>query len=377
MKFIVSRDVLYKNLNAISGVLASNSSLAILDNFLFTVEGQQLTVTASDLDTTMNAIIELSNVEGEGSVAVPSKILLETLKLIPETPVVFVFDLENNILKFTAANGEYDSPCFPGNEFPQISPLENANSFEIDPLVLQRAVSKTLFATGNDELRPNMMGVLCELSSDYITFVSTDAHKLVRYRNNKVKTDDFTSFILPKKPLSQLKTILVGITEPVKVNYSSETSHIQFVFDNITLYSRLKEGKFPNYESVIPTENPNKLVVSREEFLKSIRRVGIFSSQSTYQVRVALSDESIHITAEDIDYSNKAEENISGIYNGEPMEIGFNSKFLREMLENMDAQEISIEMSQPNRAAIILPVEEFSKEENLLMLIMPVMLGNY
>lgn len=376
MKFIVSRDVLYKNLSAISGVLCTNSTLPILDNFLFTINGDFLTLTASDLDSTMSALIELSYVEGEGSVAVPSKILLETLKLIPETPIVFAIDEENNVIKFTAANGEYDSPCFPGNEYPQIKKMEQCNSFEIDSNILQRAISKTLFASGNDELRPNMMGVLCELSSECITFVATDAHKLARYRNNTIKTDDFASFILPKKPISQLKNVLLGLSEPVKVEYSSDTNHIQFSFGNIILYSSLKEGKYPNYEAVIPTENPNVFIVSREDFLKSIRRVGIFSNQSTFQVRVSLNEETTNISAEDIDYSNKAEESISGTYVGEHMDIGFNSRFLREMLENMDSPEIRIEMSQPNRAALIMPSEEFSAEESLLMLIMPVMLND-
>ncbi len=377
MKFIVSRDILLKNLTAISGVLGSNNSLSILDNFLFSVEGDKLTVTASDLETTMNAVIELTNVEGEGAIAVPSKIILETLKLLPETPVVFIFDMENKILKFTAANGEYDSPCFSGDEFPRIQPINEPKSFEIDAQTLQRAVSKTLFATGNDEIRSNMMGVLCELSSEYITFVATDAHKLVRFRSQKVKTDDFTSFILPKKPLMQLKTILLSTTDTVHVNYSSETHHIQFTFENIEIFSKLKEGKFPNYEAVIPTENPNKLVVLRDDFLKSIRRVGIYSSQSTYQVRISLNEETVNITGEDIDYSNKAEEVISGNYTGEPMDIGFNSKFLREILENIDSQEIVLEMSLPNRAALILPTKQFNDEEDLLMLIMPIMLNNY
>lgn len=377
MKFIVSRDVLFKNLNNIGGVINSNNSMAILDNFLFVVEGEQLTITASDLETTMSAVIELSNVEGEGAVAVPAKILLETLKLIPDTPIVFVFDLETMFLKFTAANGEYDSPCYPSEEFPTITPLENPESFSIEPIILQRAISKTIFAAANDEMRPNMTGVLCELSSENITFVATDAHKLARYRNTKVKTDDFTSFIFPKKPLNQLKAVLQNATEPVTVSYAPGTNHLQFAFENMLLFTRLKDGKFPNYETVIPTENPNKLVISRDELLKCIRRVGIFASQSTYQIRVSLSEERINIMAEDIDFSNKAEEDVSGIYSGEPLEIGFNSKFLREMLENMDAPEIRIEMSQPNRAAIILPSEEFMPEENLLMLIMPVMLGNY
>lgn len=377
MKFIVSRDVLFKNLNTISGVINSNNTLDILNNFLFVVEGEQLTITASDLETTMCAVIELSNVEGEGAIAVPAKLLLETLKLIPETPIVFVFDTESMFLKFTAANGEYDSPCYPSDEFPVITPIENPESFTMEPIILQRAISKTIFAAANDEMRPNMTGILCELSSENITFVATDAHKLARYRNTKVKTDDFTSFIFPKKPLNQLKSVLQNVTEDVRVSYSPGTNHIQFTFENIILFTLLKDGKFPNYETVIPTENPNKLIIAKEELLRCIRRVGIFANQSTYQIRVSLSEENIEITAEDIDFSNKAEESVSGIYTGEPMDIGFNSKFLREMLENMDATEIRIEMSQPNRAAIILPSEEFSPEENLLMLIMPVMLGNY
>jgi DNA polymerase-3 subunit beta len=375
MKFIVSRDVLYKNLSAISGVLGSNSTMAILDNFLFTVKGNTLTLTASDLDSTMTAVIELTNVEGECCVAVPSKIMLETLKLVGENPIVFVINEENNEVKYTIANGEYEAPCFPGNEYPQMPVMQNAESFEMEPTILQRAISKTLFATGNDELRPNMMGVFCELNSECITFVATDAHKLVRYRNTKNTSENPASFILSKKPLAHLKTILSGVDTPVKVEYSAENNHIQFSFGNLQLYSSLKEGKYPNYENVIPKENPNTLVVNREEFLRSIKRVGNYSNQSTFQVRVSLSEEGTNITAEDIDFSNKAEESIAGLYSGEKMDIGFNSKFLREMLENMDGAEIRLEMSRPDRAALILPVEEFSAEENLLMLIMPVMLN--
>lgn len=375
MKFIVSRDVLYRNLSAVSGVMSSNSSMAILGNFLLTIKDDKLKLTASDLDSTMTAEIELENVEGEGAVAVPAKTLLETLKLIPETPLVFAIDEEKNIFKFTAANGEYDAPCFDGNEYPQIKEMTNPSFFDIEASILQRAISKTLFATGTDELRPTMMGVLCELSGEGITFVSTDAHKLVRYRNTKVKSDDPTSFILPKKPIAHLKNILTGLDENVHVEYSKEQNHIRFSFDNLVLYSSLKEGKYPDYEKVIPKENPNNLVVSREDFLKSIRRVGIYSNQSTFQIRVSLSQEATNITAEDMDFSNKAVEVISGEYAGEKMDIGFNSRFLREMLENMDGDQIRIEMSKPNRAALILPMEQFDENEDLLMLIMPVMLN--
>ncbi|MBR6333798.1 MAG: DNA polymerase III subunit beta [Bacteroidales bacterium] len=375
MKFIISRNVLFHNLSAISGVIGSNNSLPILDNFLFTIKDEKLYLMASDMDSTMTAVIELDNVEGEGCVAVPSKILLETLKLIPETPIVFAIEEEKNIFKFRAANGEYDAPCFNGDEFPRPTEIENPQNFDIPATILHRAISKTLFATGTDELRPTMMGVFCELSEEGISFVSTDAHKLVRYTNATVKTDEYVSFILPKKPLGHLKNILPGVNEDIHVTYSKETNHICFSFSNFTLYSSLKEGKYPNYENVIPKENHNVLTVSREELIKSIRRVGIYSNQSTYQIRITLSESATNITAEDMDYSNKAEESISGEYNGEPMEIGFNAKFLREMLENIDTPEVRLEMSQPKRAALLFPADETDDKESLLMLIMPVMLN--
>ena len=379
MKFIVSRNELYKNLSAISGVLSSNNTMPILDNFLFTISGNTLTVTASDLDCTMCAEIELSNVDGEGSIAVPSKNLLDTLKLIPEIPIVFstIEDGDKISLRYTAAEGKYDDHCFPGDEYPSIKPMEDFMSFEIEAPVLYKAISKTLFATGNDELRPNMMGVFCELNAEDITFVATDAHKLVRFRSTAVKTADATKFILPKKPLQQLKSVIGGNNGTIKVDYLSNGSRIRFSFDNIVLYSSLKEGNYPNYRNVIPNSNDKSFVVSRDSFLQCIRRVGIYANQSTYQIRISLNDEITTIAAEDTDYSKKAEETIVGIYTGEPMEIGFNSKFLREILENIESNEIQIEMSQPNRAALIYPADQQESDaDNLLMLIMPVMLNS-
>ena len=379
MKFIVSRNELYKNLSAISGVLSTNNTMPILDNFLFTISGNTLTVTASDLDCTMCAEIELSNVDGEGSIAVPSKNLLDTLKLIPEIPIVFstIEDGDKVALRYTAAEGKYDDHCFPGEEYPGIKPLEDFQSFEIEAPVLHKAISKTLFATGTDELRPNMMGVFCELNADDITFVSTDAHKLVRFRSTTVKTMDPTSFILPKKPLQQLRNVISGNNDKIKVDYLPDGSRIRFSFNNIVLYSSLKEGKYPNYRNVIPSNNDKSFVVSRDSFLQCIRRVGIYANQSTYQIRISLNDEITTIAAEDIDYSKKAEETIVGIYTGEAMEIGFNSKFLREILENIESNEIQMDLSQPNRAALIYPADQKEGDaENLLMLIMPVMLNN-
>lgn len=374
MKFIVSSDLLYRNLSAISGVMGTNSTMPILDNFLVTIEGNQLKLTASDLESTMTSVIELDNVEGEGSVAVPAKILLETLKLMPDMPLVFAIDSENNILKFSSANGEYGAPCFPSDEYPVVKPIEEPKSFDIRASVLQRAISKTIFATGNDELRPNMMGVLCELAADNITFVATDAHKLVRYRNAEVKTEEFSSFILPKKPIAHLKNILSN-AETVHVDYSENTHHIRFSFGTFELYSSLKEGKYPNYEAVIPKENPNVLTIGRDEFLKSIRRLGNYSSQSTFQVRLSLGETGLNLTAEDMDFSYKGAENIQCEYQGEPMEIGFNSRFLREMIENIDADNIQMSFSKPQRAALISPTVQHDVNEDVLMLIMPVMLN--
>jgi len=374
MKFIVSSDLLYRNLSAISGVMGTNSTMPILDNFLVTIEGNQLKLTASDLESTMTSVIELDNVEGEGSVAVPAKILLETLKLMPDMPLVFAIDSENNILKFSSANGEYGAPCFPSDEYPVVKPIADPKSFDIRASVLQRAISKTIFATGNDELRPNMMGVLCELAADNITFVATDAHKLVRYRNAEVKTEEFSSFILPKKPIAHLKNILAN-ADTVHVDYSENTHHIRFAFGTFELYSSLKEGKYPNYEAVIPRENPNVLTIGRDEFLKSIRRLGNYSSQSTFQVRLSLGETGLNLTAEDMDFSYKGAENIQCEYQGEPMEIGFNSRFLREMIENIDADNIQMSFSKPQRAALISPTVQHDVNEDVLMLIMPVMLN--
>lgn len=376
MNFIVSRDSLFKNLNALNGVISSGNTVPMLDNFLFQIEGDRLTLTASDIDTTMTAVIQLSHVEGEGSVAIPARLLMETLKLIPDVPVVFEVNEELTHVKFTAGQGEYDSPCFDGVDFPLLKPMEDPQTFHIDAQVLQRAISKTLFAAGNDELRPNMMGIFCELSEEHITFVATDAHKLSRYRNTGVKVDQFASFILPKKPMNHLRTVLTSVGGDVQVDYTtSPTSNfVSFAFENMILYSSLREGRFPAYESVIPKDNPIIYRVNRVDFLNSIRRVGIYSNQSTYQVRIGLSDELTTLSAENFDFSNKAEETIHGELTGEPMDIGFNSKFLREILENMDSTEVELHMSEPSRAALVLPSEN-EEDEDLLMLIMPVMIA--
>ncbi len=377
MRFIVQSPLLLRNLQTISGVLSSNSTLPILENFLFVLKDSSLVVTASDLETTMTVNIPLDNEtineSEEGVVAIPAKKLLESLKTFPDIPLVFNINTENYGVEISAGEGKYKLSGQNADEFPQIPVLEDTTVTEINSEIIASAIAKTMFATGNDELRPVMSGIFCELTPDDFTFVATDAHKLVRYKRTDAKAENSTSFILPKKPLTQLKTSLVNKDTMVKIEYNQRNAF--FSFDNIELVCRLIEGKYPNYEAVIPKENPNKLVVDRLSFLNAIRRVAIFANQSTHQVRIKMSGQEIIMSAEDIDYANEARERLACSYEGEPMEIGFNSKFLQEMLNNIDNEMISIEMSQPNRAGILFPVDNDNKDEDILMLVMPVMLN--
>lgn len=377
MRFIVQSPLLLRNLQTISGVLSSNSTLPILENFLFVLKNGSLVVTASDLETTMTVNIPLDNEtlgeSEEGIVAIPAKKLLESLKTFPDIPLVFSIDSENYSIEISAGEGKYKLSGQNADEFPQIPVLEDTTITEVNSEIIANAISKTMFATGNDELRPVMSGIFCEFTSDDFTFVATDAHKLVRYRRTDAKAENSSSFILPKKPLTQLKNSLQNKDTKVRIEYNNRNAY--FSFDNIELVCRLIEGKYPNYEAVIPKENPNKLIVDRLSFLNAIRRVAIFANQSTHQVRMKMNGQEIIMTAEDIDYSNEARERLACTYEGEPMEIGFNSKFLQEMLNNLENEMITIQMSQPNRAGILVPVDNDNKEEDILMLVMPVMLN--
>ena len=374
MKFIVSSAVLLKNLQSISGVLSSSSALPILENFLFELEDSSLRVTASDLETTMTVTIPLSMTEEGGLVAVPAKILLETLKTLPDIPVTFTVNTyTDNIIELQTGEGKYKLAGQDGESFPKPPVMENVSSLSVDSVLLAEAIIKTVFATGNDELRPAMSGVFCELSPDDITFVATDAHKLVRYKRTDATAIDAVSFILPKKPLNQLKGLLVAEDVPVQLEYNE--TNASFKFRNILLVCRLIEGRYPNYDAVIPLENPNKLVIDRLTLLNAIRRVSIFANQSTHQVRLAISGQELQLAAEDIDFANEARERLTCSYEGMDLEIGFNSRFLAEMLNNLDSTEISLEMSEPNRAGILRPVSNENEHEDILMLVMPVMLA--
>ena len=372
MKFIVSSSALLRQLSALSGVLSTNNALPILDNFLFQINKGELKISASDLETTMTATISVES-KDSGTIAVPARLLLDTLKTFPEQPLTFTIDKKKFAIEISSDYGKYKLTGHDGEDFPKIAEIESPSAFEMDSDTLNKAISKTLFAVGNDELRPVMCGVFVQLESNGITFVSTDAHKLVRYRRSDAKSKKASSYIIPRKPLTLLKNILSGDGK-VKVEYNN--TNVSFSFGNSHLVSRLIDGKYPNYDAVIPKENPNKMIVDREAFLNSIRRVSIFANKTTHQVRLKVKGSELNVSAEDLDFSNEASERLTCSYKGEDMEIGFNSKFLAEMLSNMDSEEVQFEMSSPNRAGVMVPAKNGNKEEDILMLVMPVMLNN-
>lgn len=373
MKFIVSSSLLLKQLQSISGVLSTNNTLPILDNFLFELTDKQINISASDLETTMTARINVDMSEGEGGVAIPAKILLDTLKTFSDIPVTFDINESSFGVTLTAGEGKYKLAGQNGDEYPKPVPIENAASLELNAEILYSAITKTLFAASNDDLRPVMAGVFCEISSENTTFVATDAHKLVRYRRTDIKSEHAASFILPKKPLNQLKHILLQDDAPVRIEYSE--TNARFAFKHFTLICRLIDGRYPNYSAVIPADNPNKLTLDRQLFLNAIKRVSIFSNQTTYQVKFKIAGRELTLSAEDLDYSNEARERLECHYDGNDLEIGFNSKFLAEMLNNLETDQVMVAMSEPNRAGLITPVNNETEGEDILMLVMPVMLN--
>lgn len=372
MKFIVSSTYLLKQLQILGGVINNNNTLPILDNFLFELKKDELTVSASDLETTMKAKLKVES-DSEGAIAVPARLLLETLKTFPEQPLTFVVE-DNNTIELSSNHGKYALAYANGEEFPNAVELNDPSSTIIQGDVLAMAISKTIFASGNDDLRPVMSGVFFQFSTEGLTFVATDAHKLVKYSREDVTASQAAEFIMPKKPLNLLKGILAGSETDVLIEYNE--SNAKFIFEDTELICRLIDGKYPNYEAVIPKENPNKLVIDRSQFLSSVRRVSIFSNKTTHQVRLKIAGAELNISAEDIDYSNKAEERLTCSYQGDDMQIGFNSRFLTEMLNNLNANDVQLEMSLPNRAGILTPVDGLDEGEKITMLVMPVMLNS-
>lgn len=372
MRFIVSTSVLLKQLQAVNGASSSSTVLPILENFLFEIKDNVLTISATDLQTSMVTFLQVESKE-EGRIAVPAKILLDTLKTLPDQPIAFTVDQETSAIEISAGDGKYKLSGENADDFPKIPVVDNAASVMILASVLAESINKTIFAVSNDELRPAMTGVYCHLSPESTTFVGTDAHKLVRYRRNDVKSEVEASLILPKKALSLLKSSLPSEDITVSIEYNSTSAF--FKFGNIHLICRLIDERYPDYEAVIPTLNPNKLSIDRVQFLNSLRRVVIYANKTTHQVRLKIAGSELNISSEDLDFANEAHERLSCQFEGEDMEIGFNAKFLIEMLNNLDCEEVQLEMSTANRAGLLTPLVS-DESEDVLMLVMPVMLNN-
>ncbi len=373
MKFIVNSAYLLKQLSHINGVITTNPVVPILENFLFELEKGALTVTASDLQTSMITELQVESKE-KGSIAVPARILLDTLKNLPEQPVTFSIDESTYSIEIISDNGRYKLSGENATDFPKVPSVSNDFTAEISTEVLARAINNTIFATSNDELRPAMTGVYVNLGEKNSTFVATDGHRLVRYRRADVKSENGSSIIIPRKALNLLKATLP--TENTEVSLNFNMSNAYFKFGNIRMICRLIDERFPDYDNVIPTQNNIQMSIERTDLLGALKRISIYANKTTHQVRLKITGSELQISAEDLDFSNEANERLSCEHDGEDIEIGFNAKFLIEMLTNMDSDKIKLTMSAPNKAGVILPAEK-DQSEDILMLVMPVMLNQY
>ena len=373
MKFVVSSSALLKQLSAINGVITTNPVVPILENFLCDLQNGTLRVTASDLQTTVITELDVDT-QDKGSIAVPARILLDTLKNLPEQPVTFSIDESTYTIEIQSANGRYRLSGENATDFPKVPLVEDGHSVEMPSDVLANAVSNTIFATSTDELRPAMTGVYVNLNGADSTFVATDGHRLIRYRRDDIGSEAKSPIIIPRKALTLLRSVLPS--ENVSVSVQFNASNAFFKFGNIRMVCRLIDERYPDYENVIPQDNNNRMTVNRPTLLSSLKRIAIYANKTTHQVRLKVSDNQLHVSAEDIDFSNDANETLVCEHEGDEIEIGFNARFLIEMLSNLDTEEVIFKFSQPNRAGLIEPSEK-EDHEDVLMLVMPVMLNNY
>ncbi len=375
MNFVISSSELFAHLQSIKQVISSKNSLPILDNILFQIDGKNLQLTASDLESTLITNLELANVEGEGVIAIEAKRLLDILKEFSEQPLTFNIAPETFKVEMLSQNGKFELIGQDGNDFPKLPAIKKGKGSKISlsAELLLSGINKTIFATAEDELRPVMNGIFIEISPEELRFVATDAHKLVRYKRFNVATDITSSFILPKKPASLLKNLITKGAIEVEVEFDEKNAFFTILSNK--LISRLTEGNYPAYNSVIPVDNPNKLTVDRVELINSLKRVNVFSNQATNLVRLQITGNQLTISAQDIDFSISAVERIPCTFEGEAMEIGFKSLFLMDILLNLSSTDVCFELSDPSRAGIILPANNDNKDEDILMLIMPMMLN--
>jgi DNA polymerase III subunit beta len=374
MKFIASSSALLSHLQAISRVINSKNTLPILDCFLLNIEGLKLTATASDTETTLVTTLDLIESESDGCFAIPSKTLLESLRELSEQPLTVEINEANLEVTIWYQNGKYKFVAQNGDEFPKMKELKETNSnLQIPAAILLSGINSTLFASADDELRPVMNGVVMDISTEEITFVASDAHKLVRLRNKSIHGDQKAMLIVPKKPAVLLRTILPKETGNVVLSY--DDSNIVFQLSNYTIFCRLVEGRFPNYNAVIPQDNPYKVLVDRISFLNTLKRVAIFANQSSSLVKMVITNNNIELTTQDIDFSTSAEETIPCQYEGEKINIGFKAQYIIDIVSNLSTPEIVLELADPSRAGLFLPLQN-EENEDLLMLLMPMLLND-
>ena len=373
MKFTVSSSALQSLLATTGKVISNKSSLPILEYFLMELKEGKLTVTTSDLETTLIGSIVVENIEREGIIAAPAKLMLDTLKEFPEMPLsIEVVDTTWEI-KITWASGHLSIPGASAVSYPAVQTLAaERKSLTLDVDLLVSGINKTIFATADDELRPVMNGVYFDFSPESLTFVATDAHKLVKCQAEH-QSEITSSFILPKKPANLLRNLLAKEEAPVEVSFDAK--NVTFAMENFNLVCRLIEGNYPNYNAVIPASNPNKVLIDRVEFVNGIRRVAVCSNPSTNLIRMDIANNKVNLTAQDIDFSVSANETISCSYDGQPVTIGFKSTFLVEILSNIDTPTVVVELADSTRAGVFKPVSEDNTSAQTLMLLMPMMIN--
>ncbi|MBO4372611.1 MAG: DNA polymerase III subunit beta [Bacteroidales bacterium] len=376
MKFVVSSSELLTRLQSINRVISSKNTLPILDNFLFEINENILTVTASDIETTMRTQITLDNVDGEGKIAIEAKRLTDILKEFPEQPLIFEINLETMGVDILSENGKYSVVGQNADEYPNMPQLDESQTLTVTLTgeVLLKGINKTLFATSDDELRPVMTGIFMQFSNEGTTFVSSDAHKLVRYKRKDVTAESEASFILPKKPATMLKNILAKESGEIKLQFDDKNAH--FTLSDYEMICRLLEGQYPKYESVIPKDNPNKLTINRADLATTLKRVSVFANQASNLIKLELTSSQVTVSAQDIDFSISAYEHINAQYDGEEMGIGFKSAFMFDILQAIESENVVVAMSDPSRACLVFPLENESEQEDLLMLIMPMMIND-
>lgn len=373
MKFSVSSSALLSLLATTGKVISNKNQLPILDYFLFELRDGRLKVTASDLETTLIGSIEVDNIEQEGVIAVPARLMLDSLKEFPEMPLTIEVNDSTWEIKICWNSGVSSIPGVSGMSYPALPALaEDKKEIEFDVDTLVAGINKTIFATADDELRPVMNGVFINIQPEATTFVGTDAHKLVRY-TAEAQSEVAASFILPKKPANLLKSVLLKEDDAIKVSFDNK--NVIFELTSHTLVCRLIEGNYPNYNAVIPTANPNKVLIDRIELLNGIKRVAVCSNQATNLIRMDVAGNTVNLTAQDLDFSVSAKESLSCSYDGEPITIGFKSTFLVEILANTETPTVQIELADSTRAGVFKPVYDDKQNSDTLMLLMPMMIN--